>query len=136
MDVLVLSWEDGHEDRPRPSDEDYKTLYEYAIAELNTTLRSKDRWATRFSAYDTLTLRHAQPASDAQLGHLATGSSLAGIISDVSTTLKDLRVLYRDPAAEKRTRRPPDLCREMGASGLRFAQGGRAEVGGSVAGGT
>ncbi|KAG6113963.1 hypothetical protein E4U14_001561 [Claviceps sp. LM454 group G7] len=56
MDVLVLSWEDGNEDRPRPSDEDYKTLYEYAIAELNTTLRSKDRWATRFSAYDTLTL--------------------------------------------------------------------------------
>ncbi|KAG6101993.1 hypothetical protein E4U30_000386 [Claviceps sp. LM220 group G6] len=57
MDVLVLSWEDDHEDRPRPSDEDYKTLYEYAISELNTTLRSKDRWATRFSAYDTLTLR-------------------------------------------------------------------------------
>ncbi|KAG6257853.1 hypothetical protein E4U49_006690 [Claviceps purpurea] len=120
MDVLVLSWEDGHEDRPRPGDEDYKTLYEYALAELNTTLRSNDRWATRFFAYDTLTLVNRAAYDDVGgwdtyipyymtdcdmhsrllMRNWTLDDRLAGIISDVSTTLKDLRVLYRDPAAE------------------------------------
>ncbi|KAG5938082.1 hypothetical protein E4U60_001527 [Claviceps pazoutovae] len=110
----------GLEDRPRPGDEDYKTLYEYALAELNTTLRSNDRWATRFFAYDTLTLVNRAAYDDVGgwdtyipyymtdcdmhsrllMRNWTLDDRLAGIISDVSTTLKDLRVLYRDPSAE------------------------------------
>ncbi|KAG6087169.1 hypothetical protein E4U15_008237 [Claviceps sp. LM218 group G6] len=117
MDVLVLSWEDDHEDRPRPSDEDYKTLYEYAISELNTTLRSKDRWATRFSAYDTLTLRGRSTWLAGQSG---------GRGEPYYYPARGVQILFE--MLTEAGGRPPDLCREMGASGLRFAQGGRAEV--------
>ncbi|KAG5948469.1 hypothetical protein E4U53_006280 [Claviceps sorghi] len=119
MDVVALSWEDGHEGRPRPGNEGYKTLYENALAELNATLRSHDRWATRFFAYDAFTLVNRAAYDDvggwdAYIPYYVTdcdmhsrllmrnwtlGDRAVGIIADVSTVLTDLRVLYRDPSA-------------------------------------
>ncbi|KAG5913416.1 hypothetical protein E4U42_001186 [Claviceps africana] len=119
MDVVALSWEDGHEGRPRPGDEGYKTLYENALAELNTTLLSHDRWATRFFAYDAFTLVNRAAYDDVGgwdtyipyyitdcdmhsrllMHNWTLGDRAAGIIADVSTALTDLRVLYRDPSA-------------------------------------
>ncbi|KAG6017970.1 hypothetical protein E4U41_004083 [Claviceps citrina] len=122
MDVVALSWEDGHEGRPRPGEDGYRSLYENALAELNATLRSGDdvRWATRFFAYDAFTLVNRAAYDDVggwdtHIPYYMTDCDMhsrllmhnwtladraAGIIADVSTALKDLRVLYRDPGAE------------------------------------
>lgn len=120
MDVMAFSWEDGHEGRPKAGEEGYKTLYENALAELNTTLQSHDRWATRFFAYDAFTLVNRAAYDDVAgwdthipyymtdcdmhsrllMHNWTLGDRAAGIISDVSTALKDLRALYRDPMAE------------------------------------
>ncbi|KAG6011497.1 hypothetical protein E4U54_008057 [Claviceps lovelessii] len=120
MDVVALSWEDGHEGRPRPGQDGYRTLYENALAELNDTLRSRDRWATRFFAYDALTLVNRAAYDDVGgwdtyipyyitdcdmhsrllMHNWTLGDRTAGIVGDVSTALTDLRVLYRDPSAE------------------------------------
>ncbi|KAG5981238.1 hypothetical protein E4U55_003149 [Claviceps digitariae] len=120
MDVIALSWEDGHEGRPKPGEKGYKTLYENALTELSKTLRSQDRWATRFFAYDAFTLVNRAAYDDVGgwdtyipyyitdcdmhsrllMHNWTLGDRAAGVIGDVSTTLKDLRVLYRDPSAE------------------------------------
>ncbi|KAG6001558.1 hypothetical protein E4U21_004098 [Claviceps maximensis] len=120
MDVVALSWEDGHEGRPKPGHEGYKTLYENAVAELRDTLRSRDRWATRFFAYDAFTLVNRAAYDDVGgwdtyipyyitdcdmhsrllMHNWTLGDRAAGVIGDVSAVLTDLRVLYRDPSAE------------------------------------
>ncbi len=120
MDVLVSSWEDGRDGRPKPREEGYKTLYELSLETLNETLHSGDRWAVRFFAYDHLTLVNREAYDDVSgwdtyIPYYMTDCDMharlsmrnwtlhdgrVGIISDVSTYLKDLRALYRDPAAE------------------------------------
>ncbi|KAG5955537.1 hypothetical protein E4U58_007054 [Claviceps cyperi] len=60
-------------------------LYEYALAKLNTTLRSNDPLRDAL-----LCLRYLDTVVD----------RLTGITSDASTRLKDLRVLYHDSVAE------------------------------------
>ena len=111
MDVLVLSLED------RRDDDGYKTIYESALAELNDTLHSEDHWATRFFAYDSLTLvnREAYDAVggwDTNIPYYITDCDMhsrlimqnfslherhIGIVNDVATVLSDLAALYRDP---------------------------------------
>jgi hypothetical protein len=120
MDVIVSSYEGGHEGRPRAGEEGYRTLYENCLAELNATRHSNERWATRFFAYDHLTLVNRAAYEevggwDTYIPYYITDCDMhqrlimhnwtldardVGIISDVNTVLKDLRVLYRDSSAE------------------------------------
>ncbi|KAK2599032.1 hypothetical protein QQS21_005498 [Conoideocrella luteorostrata] len=120
MDIIVFSWEDGGDGRPRAGEKGYKTIYENALAELNTTRHSNERWATRFFAYDAFTLVNREAYDevggwDTYIPYYITDCDMhnrlnmhnwtlsdrgAGIITDVSTVLKDLRALYRDSSAE------------------------------------
>ncbi|KAH7025810.1 uncharacterized protein B0I36DRAFT_249247 [Microdochium trichocladiopsis] len=142
QDSLVYSFEDGADTVHRPGDREfefydddekhdimnppaagkkgYRTIYENALRELNTTLDREDHWAFRWFQYDHLTLvnREAMDAvggwdnlmpyygSDCDMNaRLAMDGwtmkhRRIGIINDVSTVLDDLIVLYRDKNVE------------------------------------
>ncbi|KAK3185772.1 hypothetical protein K4F52_005428 [Lecanicillium sp. MT-2017a] len=120
MDVLVSSWEDGRDGLPKPYEEGYKTIYELCLKNFNDTIQSDNRWATLFFAYDHLALVNRAAYDDVggwdtYIPYYITDCDMhsrltmrnwtlnpvkAGIVSDVNTYLKDLRALYRDPAAE------------------------------------
>lgn len=120
MDVLVLSYEDGNEHTPPATHPDYKTVYELSLAELNRTLHTDDHWADRFFSYDHLTLVNRASYDevggwDTFIPYYMTDCDMhsrlimhnwtqrdgrAGIITDVSTVMDDLLVLYRDPSLE------------------------------------
>ena len=118
MDVFVLSYEDGEEGvNPKAGEEGYKTVYELCLKELNRTIHRDERWATRFFAYDHLTLvnREAYEAiggwdtfipyymndcdmhSRIAMHNWTIEDAKAGIIADVGVVLDDLRAFYRDP---------------------------------------
>jgi hypothetical protein len=120
MDVLAQSWEDGSDGRPKPREEGYKSLYKYCIEALSNANSSDDAWGLKFFAYDHLTLVNRVALDDVggwdvyipfyitdcdmhnrfAMKNWTIRDERAGIISDVSTTLKDLRALYRDPDAD------------------------------------
>jgi hypothetical protein len=116
MDVLALSFEDGFDDlTPRYNQPGYKTLYELALTTLAETRSSNPRWATRFFAYDHIAA--VNPAAYEDVGGWDTfipyymtdcdmhsrllmrnwtmRDAKAGIITDVTSALEDLSVLYR-----------------------------------------
>ncbi|KAK0648985.1 hypothetical protein B0T16DRAFT_327505 [Cercophora newfieldiana] len=115
MDVLALSYEDGHEVTPKYNEEGYKSLYALALQALQRAREEDPRWGIRFFAYDHLAL--VNPAAyedvggwDTMIPYYITDCDMhsrlamrnwtmkdakAGIITDVSTTLDDLAALYR-----------------------------------------
>ncbi|KJK85170.1 hypothetical protein H633G_10997 [Metarhizium anisopliae BRIP 53284] len=126
MDVIVSSHEGGHNGQPKAGEAGYKTIYESCLAELNAALHSGERWGTRFFAYDHLTLVNRAAYEDVggwdtYIPYYITDCDMhqrllmhnwtldardVGVISDVNTVLKDLRALYREPAAELDYRDP------------------------------
>ncbi|KAL0932175.1 uncharacterized protein CTRU02_213128 [Colletotrichum truncatum] len=117
MDSFVLSLEEGVEGVSGPvNTPEYQTIYELATRELNHTLRTDSKWATRFFAYDHLAL--VNPKAYESVGGFDTfipyymtdcdmhwrlgeagwsmNDAKAGIITDVAAVLDDLRVLYRE----------------------------------------
>lgn len=122
MDVLVLSFEDRKGNNKPGDEEGYKTIYEGALAELNDTLHTDDHWATRFFAYDHLTLVNREAYDsvngwDTNIPYYITDCDMhsrllmqnwtlhersIGFINDVATAMTDLAALYRDPDAEIR----------------------------------
>jgi len=122
MDVLALSYEDGHEATPKYNEEGYKSLYTLALQALRQARTQDPRWGIRFFAYDHLAL--VNPAAYEDVGgwdtlipyyitdcdmHSRLGmrnwtmlNAQAGIITDVSTTLDDLAALYRLEGVEAR----------------------------------
>ncbi|KAJ1326277.1 hypothetical protein MN608_07723 [Microdochium nivale] len=142
QDTLVYSFEDGADTIVRPGDRDfefydederhdimhppaagqkgYRTIYENALRELNTTLEREDHWAFRWFQYDHLTLVNSE-ALDAVGGwdnlipyygsDCDMNARLAmdgwtmkhrriGIVNDISGVFDNLLVLYRDKAVE------------------------------------
>jgi hypothetical protein len=116
MDVLALSYEDGHEHlTPRYDQPGYKSLYELALTTLRDTRAAGGKWAMRFFAYDHLTL--VNPAAyeavggwDTLIPYYITDCDMharlkmagwaiedarAGIITDIASALEDLSALYR-----------------------------------------
>ncbi|KXJ87895.1 hypothetical protein Micbo1qcDRAFT_124055 [Microdochium bolleyi] len=126
MDALALSHEDGLADSsPKATEEGYKSMYTLAIEELGRTMAAEkdwraQRWATRFFAYDLLTLMNPRAVEDVGgwdslipyyytdcdfynglwMRGWANKDVNVGVVSDVSTALDDLRVLYRVPGVE------------------------------------
>ncbi|KAI0121308.1 hypothetical protein BJ170DRAFT_141286 [Xylariales sp. AK1849] len=121
MDVLALSHENGVDNlTPPATDPGYKSIYTLCIEELRRTLDTDKRWATRFFAYDHLTLQNPRALED--IGGwdtlipyymtdcdtysrflMAGWSQLdanCGVVTDTSTVLDDLLALYRDPSIE------------------------------------
>ncbi|KAI0156363.1 hypothetical protein GGR57DRAFT_501426 [Xylariaceae sp. FL1272] len=119
MDVLALGHEDGVENHSPPAGEPgYKSLYTLCIEELNRTLATDSRWATRFFAYDWLTLTNPRAVEDVNgwdtlIPYYMTDCDFysrldqrkwtqrdanCGVITDTSSALDDLRALYRDPS--------------------------------------
>lgn len=117
MDVLVLSYEDGMEGlTARAGEEGYRSLYELCLRALKAAMDGGERWASRFFAYDQLTLVNREAYEEVGgwdpfipyymndcdmhsrlLMHNWTQVDVrAGIITDVSTVLEDLGALYRD----------------------------------------
>ncbi|CAJ2510606.1 Uu.00g062310.m01.CDS01 [Anthostomella pinea] len=117
MDVLALGHENGFENlTPRGGDPGYKSLYTLCLEELKRTLDTDDRWATRFFAYDHLTLQNPKALEDiggwdTLIPYYMTDcdtytrfimkkwsqlDSNCGVITDTSVALDDLLALYRD----------------------------------------
>ncbi|KAI1422870.1 hypothetical protein F5Y12DRAFT_760428 [Xylaria sp. FL1777] len=100
----------------------YRTIYENCLRELNHTLENEKRWAFRLFQYDHLTLvnRAALDAVggwDSLMPYYGSDCDMnarlemdgwsmrhrrVGIINDVSTVIKDLAALYRDPTVVPR----------------------------------
>ncbi|KAK4445601.1 hypothetical protein QBC34DRAFT_163638 [Podospora aff. communis PSN243] len=115
MDVLALSYEDGHEMTPKYNEEGYKSLYTLALQALQQARKDDPRWGIRFFAYDHLALVNPEAYEDVggwdtMIPYYITDCDMhsrlamrnwtmkdakAGIITDVSTTLDDLAALYR-----------------------------------------
>ena len=116
MDVLTISYEEGFEGLTPPyKEKGYKTVYELCCVALNETLATDPRWGLRFFAYDHLSLVNPLAYEDVggwdtlipyyltdcdmhtrlAMANWSIQDRTAGIITDVSTTLKDLRALYR-----------------------------------------
>ncbi|KAK5662656.1 hypothetical protein OQA88_8572 [Cercophora sp. LCS_1] len=115
MDVLALSYEDGHELTPKYHEEGFQSLYALALRALREARRDDPRWGLRFFAYDHLAL--VNPVAyedvggwDTLIPYYITDCDMhsrlamrnwtmldakAGIITDVSTSLDDLAALYR-----------------------------------------
>ncbi|KAI1262404.1 hypothetical protein F5Y18DRAFT_158771 [Xylariaceae sp. FL1019] len=127
MDVLALGHEDGLENHsPRAGEPGYKSLYTLCIEELNRTLATDTRWATRFFAYDWLTLTNPRAVEDVNgwdtmipyymtdcdfysrldMRNWTQRDGNCGVITDTSSTLEDLRALYRDPNVVPRLNDP------------------------------
>lgn len=122
MDVLVLSYEDGNEFTPPATDPGYKTLYELSLAQMSRAMRSGERWAVRFFAYDHLTLVNRKAYEevggwDTLIPYYMTDCDMhsrlsmhgwairdtrAGHVTDVGSALENLLALYRDPSVEIR----------------------------------
>ena len=126
MDVLVLSYEDGNEmTGPALSASEntahpgaYRTVYELCLAQMRRAVRSDERWAVRFFAYDHLALVNRAAYEDVGgwdtlIPYYMTDCDMhnrlmmkgwklqdghAGIVSDVGSTLENLLALYRDPS--------------------------------------
>jgi len=157
QDSLVYSFEDGADTIQRPGDREwefydddekheimhppaagqkgYRTIYENALRELNTTINHEQRWAFRWFQYDHFTLvnREALDAvggwdslmpyygSDCDMnGRLAMdGWSMKhrriGIVNDISAVFDDLLVLYRDKNIEPKwiDPNPPEVEPEV-----------------------
>ncbi|KAK1753564.1 hypothetical protein QBC47DRAFT_386745 [Echria macrotheca] len=141
MDVLVLSYEDGHELTPKYHEEGYKPLYELALKALRDARRNDPHWATRFFSYDHLTA--VNPAAyedvggwDTMIPYYITDCDMhsrllmrnwtmedvrAGIITDVSTSLDDLVALYRVDGVEPKFTDPnPPPPKKEGEDGKRL----------------
>lgn len=137
MDVLALSYEAGKEDVTVPAGQDgYKTLYELCLVELARVLKSDERWADKFFAYDHLTLVNRDAYEEIggwdtfipfymtdcdmhsrlQMSNYTQWDAQAGIITDVSAALDDLRALYRvdgiEPTFTDPNPAPPPAKRE------------------------
>ncbi|KAK0724980.1 hypothetical protein B0H67DRAFT_482246 [Lasiosphaeris hirsuta] len=127
MDVLALSFEDGHEGlTPRYTEEGYKSLYTLALEALRDARKNDARWGVRFFAYDHLAL--VNPVAyedvggwDTLIPYYITDCDMhsrltmrnwsmvdvkAGIITDVSVSLNDLSALYRVDGVETDYRDP------------------------------
>lgn len=122
MDVLALSYEDGHETTPRYNEEGYKSLYTLALEALKKARGEDSRWGIRFFAYDHLALVNPEAYEDVggwdtMIPYYITDCDMhsrlgmrnwtmldakGGIITDVSTTLDDLAALYRVENVETR----------------------------------
>lgn len=119
MDVLAISYEEGIEGwTPAYWDLGYKSLYELACRELSEARKTDERWGIRFFAYDHLALVNPKAYEDVggwdtlipyyitdcdmharlAMRNWSLQDARAGIITDVSTALDDLRALYRDPS--------------------------------------
>lgn len=118
QDVLTLSYEEGREGlTPRYNETGYKTVYELACHWLDDARKNDDHWAVRFFAYDHLALVNPQAYEavggwDTLIPYYLTDCDMhsrllmanytmiekpAGTVTDTSTALEDLIVLYRDP---------------------------------------
>ena len=118
MDTLALSYEDGHETlTPKYNEEGYRSLYELSLYQLAKTRKEDPRWGLMLFAYDHLAA--VNPAAyedvggwDTLIPYYLTDCDMhtrlamrnwsmpevkAGIVTDVSVALDDLRVLYREP---------------------------------------
>lgn len=121
MDVLALSHENGVENLTPPASEPgYKTLYALCLETLKNTLATDSKWATRLFAYDHLTLQNTKALEDIggwdtlipyymtdcdtysrfTMNGWSQKEANAGVITDTSSVLDDLRALYRDRAVE------------------------------------
>jgi hypothetical protein len=121
QDVVALSFEDGQEGlTPKAHEEGYKSIYELALQELNTTLETDERWGQRLFAFDNFALVNREAFEDVGgwdtfipyymtecdmhsrlvMGNWTIKDGRAGIINDVGSILDDLRVLYRDESIE------------------------------------
>lgn len=121
MDVLVLSYEEGLQGvTPAAGETGYKTVYELCLAELQLRRKESLRWSSVFFSYDHLTLVNREAYDDVggwdvfipyymndcdmhsrlMMRNWSQPEARAGIITDVSTVLDDLRALYRDPDVE------------------------------------
>ncbi|KAK4207446.1 hypothetical protein QBC37DRAFT_327371 [Rhypophila decipiens] len=124
MDVLAFSLENGGDGLPRYNEDGYKTIYELSLAALKEARETDPRWGIRFFAYDHLALVNPEAYEDVggwdtMIPYYNTdcdmhtrltmrGWSLkdarAGLITDVGSSLADLRVLYRVEEVK------PDFC--------------------------
>lgn len=137
MDVLALSYEDGMEGvTPRAGEDGYKSLYELCLTELGRVMKSDERWADKFFAYDHLTLVNREAYdqvggwdtfipyymndcdmhSRLLMDNWTQQDAKAGIITDVNAALKNLKALYRDKTIEVdfRDPNPPPPSKEGG----------------------
>ncbi|KAK3689242.1 hypothetical protein B0T22DRAFT_528288 [Podospora appendiculata] len=121
MDVLALSYEDGREGlTPQYNEPGYRSIYELALQALHEARTKDDRWGIRFFAYDHLALVNPVAYEDVggwdslipfyitdcdmhsrlAMRNWTMKDAKAGIITDVSVTLNDLRALYRVEGVE------------------------------------
>ncbi|KAK3317458.1 hypothetical protein B0T19DRAFT_292460 [Cercophora scortea] len=121
MDVLALSYEDGREGlTPQYNEPGYRSIYELALQALHEARTQDDRWGIRFFAYDHLALVNPVAYEDVggwdslipfyitdcdmhsrlAMRNWTMKDARAGIITDVSVTLDDLRALYRVEGVE------------------------------------
>lgn len=124
MDVLALGYEDGleGEEKSAAGQENYKSLYERCLHSLQQALDGpyEKKWSLRFFAYDHLALVNRKAYEDVggwdtwipyymsdcdmhtrlDMKGWKGEDAQAGIVTDTSTVLKDLRALYRVPGIE------------------------------------
>jgi hypothetical protein len=135
QNVLVPSYEDGNNVKPRWDQPEYKTVYELCLAELRRALDSGERWADRFLADDDLRLVNREAYDDvgewdSSMPYPLTNYNMrlrlhkrswtqqygeVGIITDVSTALEDPPALYRDPTVTLSFTRSDNVLRYCGA---------------------
>ncbi|KAK3346527.1 hypothetical protein B0T25DRAFT_461677 [Lasiosphaeria hispida] len=127
MDVLALSFEDGHEGlTPKYTEEGYKSLYTLALQALRDARKNDPHWGVRFFAYDHLALVNPVAYEDVggwdtlipyyitdcdmhsrlTMRNWSMVDAKAGIITDVSVSLNDLSALYRVDGVETSYRDP------------------------------